>query len=205
MNTDPNTNANVDAYNDDTFVTLTEYPMYTIDSEYPHQIISKRNGLPVAEWNNGNGYIRIRLSGINELKHRVIAEQFLPNPEGLPCVDHRNHNRSDNRIENLRWVSHSENNTNVTSKQGIEYEFVDELEANALQINFVNGSEFEGYWLAGNEILFYDGIRYRIAAKHARGNQWIIRMRDVEGNSRTVSKHQLDESMSEEYDLEFNI
>ena len=200
-----NANTNANTNDEYTFVTLTEYPMYSIDSEYPHQIISKRNGLPVREWNNGNGYIRIRLSGINELKHRIIAQQFIPNPGGLPCVDHKNHNRSDNHLNNLRWVSHSENNTNVTSKQGIEYEFVDELEANAIQINFMNGSEFEGYWLAGNEIIYFNGVCYRIVVKHAHGNQWIIRMRDVNGETRTVSKRQLDKAMSEEYGLEFNL
>ena len=205
MNAAPNANANVNTNNDDTFVTLTEYPMYMIDSEYPHQIISKRNGLPVAEWNNGNGYIRIRLSGINELKHRVIAKQFIPNPEGLPSVDHRNHNRSDNRVENLRWVSDRDNARNRASSNGIEHEFRDELEANAFRINFVNGYEFEGYWLAGNEILYFDGQRYRVVIMHDQGNQWRARMRDVEGNSITVSKRQLDKAMSAEYGLDFNI
>ena len=200
-----NANANVTENDVDTFVTLTDYPMYKIDSEYPYQIISKRNGLPVSEYNEPNGYVRLSLSGEKCYKHRVIAQQFIPNPEGLPCVDHMNHNRSDNHLNNLRWVSSQDNARNRSSSNGIEYEFVDELEANALQINFVNGYEFEGYWLAGNEILFYDGVRYRILFKRACGNQWRVLMRDVDGNSRTVSKHQLDEAMSEEYEMDFNI
>ena len=197
-------NANVIENNDDTFVTLTDYPMYEIDSQYPHNI-RKKGQYGFLKESNTKGYLRVSLYGEKCYKHRLIAKQFIPNPEGLPCVDHRNHNRSDNRVENLRWTSYSENSRNLSSSHGIEYEFVDELEANALQINSVNGYEFEGYWLAGNEILFYDGVRYRILFKRAHGNQWQIRMRDVEGNSTTVTKRKLDKAMSEEYEMDFNI
>lgn len=41
--------------------------------------------------------------------HRIIAETFIPNPKHLPCVNHINGNKHDNRVENLEWVSYSEN------------------------------------------------------------------------------------------------
>lgn len=44
--------------------------------------------------------------------HRIVAELFVPNPENKPEVDHINTNKSDNRAENLRWVTHSENMRN---------------------------------------------------------------------------------------------
>ena len=41
--------------------------------------------------------------------HRLVAETFIPNPDGLPVIDHINGNKMDNRVENLEWVTHSEN------------------------------------------------------------------------------------------------
>jgi len=44
--------------------------------------------------------------------HRLIAEHYIPNPENKPEVDHINRDRSDHRIENLRWATTSENAEN---------------------------------------------------------------------------------------------
>ena len=41
--------------------------------------------------------------------HRIIAEAFIYKPNGKTVVNHINHNRNDNRIENLEWCTQSEN------------------------------------------------------------------------------------------------
>ena len=51
------------------------------------------------------------------LIHRLVAEAFLPNPLGLRDVDHIDGNKSNNRVENLRWVSHKENCNNPNTKR----------------------------------------------------------------------------------------
>lgn len=47
--------------------------------------------------------------------HRILAEAFIPNPDNKPEVDHINTNRQDFNLENLRWVTHKENNNNEMS------------------------------------------------------------------------------------------
>lgn len=58
---------------------------------------------------NRNGYSRIRLNkdgkGQNFAIHRLVASAFLPNPENLPEVNHKNEIKSDNNVENLEWCS----------------------------------------------------------------------------------------------------
>lgn len=43
------------------------------------------------------------------LIHRLIALEYIPNPLSKPCVNHKNGDKKDNRLENLEWCTHSEN------------------------------------------------------------------------------------------------
>ena len=43
-------------------------------------------------------------------QHRLLAEYYLDNPNNLPVVHHKDHNRLNNQLDNLEWVSFSENN-----------------------------------------------------------------------------------------------
>ena len=70
---------------------------------------------------NRGGYLLVMLSKNNKPKscriHRLVAEAFIPNPENLPCIDHINTIRTDNRVSNLRWVTQKENCNNELSKK----------------------------------------------------------------------------------------
>ena len=60
-----------------------------------------------------NGYLYLNLwessKGRAKKIHRMVAEAFLPNPENLPVVNHLNCVKTDNRVENLEWTTHSGN------------------------------------------------------------------------------------------------
>lgn len=58
-------------------------------------------------------YLRVTLTNGVETHtisvHRIVAQHFVPNPNNLPCVNHKDGNKHNNNASNLEWVSVREN------------------------------------------------------------------------------------------------
>lgn len=74
-------------------------------------------------WNN-RGYLCVRLCPNPKVRkcigiHRLVAFAFIPNPNDYPEIDHIDGNPSNNNVENLRWVTHRQNELNPITRERI--------------------------------------------------------------------------------------
>lgn len=67
----------------------------------------------MSAWTNMAGYQYVSLCENNIAKHyavhRLVAEAFIPNPDNLPEVNHKDKNKSNNKLENLEWCDRKYN------------------------------------------------------------------------------------------------
>ena len=72
-------------------------------------------------YDNGYGYLVVDLKANGKRKHkkihRLVAEAFIPNPDNLPEVNHKDENKYNNSVDNLEWCNSSYNKTYGTGRE----------------------------------------------------------------------------------------
>lgn len=85
--------------------------LYSVNTD--GEVFSKRKKKNVKWQENGNGYLTVTLYDNYKYKkfyvHRLIAEYFIDNPNSYSQVNHKDHDRSNNAISNLEWVTRQQN------------------------------------------------------------------------------------------------
>ncbi len=104
-------------------ITLKNFPDYSISTNgviySKARIIKRKKGSYLAKGRTlktkktPTGYIAINLfkdkKSFTRYIHRLVAETFIPNPEGKREVNHKDGIKNNNKAENLEWVTKSEN------------------------------------------------------------------------------------------------
>lgn len=127
----------------------------------------------IKPWINNSGYLRINLYDANHKAkkhyvHRLVAQTFIPNPNNLKYIDHKDCNKLNNSVNNLEWVTQKEN-IQRTLRNGLQNQYfciVDDIQY--LSMSEASRKIFNKNWLIkelrykfGNEFI-YEGHSIKV-------------------------------------------
>lgn len=110
--------------NNKDLISLKELPNYEFGDRYKCDRLGsvyrvyikddKEDLYPMRPFITRDGYVEYVLTDINKTKwhiqgQRIVAYLFIKKPDGKDYVNHKDLNRQNNKVENLEWVTHSEN------------------------------------------------------------------------------------------------
>ena len=171
---------------------IPDYPNY--EASRFGDVRNTKTGRVLKPVDNGLGYMIVRLhkdgQHKNFLVHRLVMIAFNgPIPNGYE-VDHCDHDRTNNRLTNLRYVTHSENQRNKSCHKGVSYDFVDALPADSVCVTEYCKHKFERvYYVPSTGNFYFDTLTHSIRVMHTsvHHNSKRISATDVEGKFRWIN------------------
>lgn len=160
------------------------------------RVVPRKNGAyhikghVLKQCNDKDGYLLVHIpidgKSITKKVHRLVAQTFLPNPNGLPMVNHKDCNRANNHVENLEWCTVSYNN-----RYREEFGKAKGLPVLAINLSTMEISQFSSQTEASRKLgVFQQHINHVIKGKRKQtGGFWFT---NADDNVDDVIKHKLE-------------
>ena len=170
---------------------------YEVETEPPHRIRRKRDGLMLKlTLNKTLGYLIVTLNGVKYYYHRILAKHFIPNPDDLPEVDHIDRDKTNNALDNLRWVNRSQNMSNRSKFTRQKREYIDHAPNDITDIrtfNDVDYPENRYFFCFENDrvVQRVNDHKWQWLAQSPHNGYLRMNMRDINGRKHQVYVHKL--------------
>lgn len=121
---------------------------------------NEKTGRIIKQFISSGGYKQVQL-GINSetgkqyvpLVHKLVADAFIPNPNNLPIINHKDENKLNNSVSNLEWVDYIQN---------INYGTANQKKSKSLKGNQNAKGKRKHIGKRNTYIYFYNGKKYTI-------------------------------------------
>ena len=148
-------------------------------------------GASIKGSNNGNGYFNIKLwdgkRNHHFYVHRLVAINYIPNPNNLPEVNHIDGNRSNNHVSNLEWCDRT-HNVNDYVQKGRGFYANTKVCQYDLMNNFIK--EYDSFYLAGEAVnCTGENISMAVRGKSKTAKGFIWKYSENQSNHKTVLKN----------------
>ena len=130
--------------------------LYQISNKGRVKSLYKGSERILKPWINNVGYYYIALCNDSVSKkfslHRLVAQAFIPNPDNLPEINHKDENKLNNSVENLEWIRHMDNCNYGTRNERAGYSLSIPI------IQYSKSGDFIREWPSGQEVKRVLGI-----------------------------------------------
>lgn len=126
------------------------------DKRMGREYVATVKGRILTQYENWKGYLQIKFCHKHPFVHRLVAEAFVPNPDNLPQVNHKDENKKNNLPSNLEWCTSIYNTNYGTRIKRIAKGLSKRIEQLTLQ---------------GEHVAFYDGPTAAMRASGGKFNK----------------------------------
>lgn len=126
----------------------------------------------VLKLSDKQGYKRVYVGGerkVLESVHRLVAMAFIPNPDNLPCINHKDENPSNNMVSNLEWCTIAYNSNYGTARSKISKALTNHPAKSKQVFQFTLDGKLVAKYPSAHEASRATGLSRHVIAKRLTG------------------------------------